>query len=635
MFQVQWLVAVRFPAACIRTFLLCVVATFFCFAQLIAAEPTQTCPNILWISCEDISPHLGCYGDTTATTPNLDRLASQGAMFTHAFSCHGVCAPSRTGIITGMYPIALGANHMRSKAGLPSSVKLFPQLLREAGYYCTNNSKTDYNLNWNQKATWDVNSAKAHWKNRPTPDTPFFAVFNLTMTHESKVWPVGWKDVVAELPEEQRHRAEDMIVPPLYPDAEAVREDFARLADLITVVDQEVGRLLKELDDAGLSDNTIVMFWSDHGNGLPRAKRWTYDSGSRVPLIVRVPQSLRAAADIAPPNSTDDRMVNLIDLGPTVLNLAGVSVPEHMHGRPFLGPQQHDGHEFIFGARDRLDERFDMVRTVRTRQYRYVRNLMPWRPALQHVAYGETNETMKEMRRLLKDGQLDPASSQWFTSPRAAEELYDLTNDPSELKNLASSPEHQQVLNTLQQTLDDWQVHTGDVHLLPETVLDEAQQLSGDRASIFQGEAGHTRAKQLLNAAKLASHLRASDAVTSVDQLSPDLGIRWWQVSLAAHALGVENRLNILQHESTHPHPAIRIAAAGGLARVGQTDEAAKVLQDLLTSDNEFIRHATILEIDEAGEPLIKVMSADLESFDAKDHEYSSRLLQHALESLQ
>ena len=156
-------------------------------------------PNILWISCEDISPHLGCYGDRNAVTPHLDKLASKGTQFTHAFSCHGVCAPSRTGIITGMYPISLGANHMRSKANLPDHVKLFPQYLREAGYYCTNNSKTDYNLNWDQKATWNESSGKAHWKNRKSGEIPFFAVFNLTMTHESKVWPKGWTKVVHDL----------------------------------------------------------------------------------------------------------------------------------------------------------------------------------------------------------------------------------------------------------------------------------------------------------------------------------------------------------------------------------------------------------------------------------------------------
>ena len=288
----------------------------------------QERPNILWISCEDISPHLGCYGDSTAVTPHLDRLAAEGTLFTHAFSCHGVCAPSRTGIITGMFPISLGANHMRSKAKLPDHVKLFPQLLRDEGYYCTNNSKTDYNLVWNENATWSANSGKAHWKNRPNTETPFFSVFNLTMTHESKVWPTGWAEVVATLPESQRHRPEDMTVPPLYPDTPAVRADLARLADLIAVMDLRVGELLKELDDAGLTENTIVVFWSDHGDGLPRSKRWTYDSGSHVPLIVRVPEQYRALAGSMNPGSKDDRLVSLIDLGPTMLRLTGIEPPD-------------------------------------------------------------------------------------------------------------------------------------------------------------------------------------------------------------------------------------------------------------------------------------------------------------------
>ena len=205
-------------------------------------------------------------------------------------------------------------------------------------------------------------------------------------------------------------------MPPLYPDTPAVRADLARLADLITVMDLEVGRLLQELDEAGLADDTIVMFWSDHGDGLPRAKRWTYDSGSRVPLIVRVPEKLRQQVGAESPGSTDDRLVNLIDLGPTVLSLAGIPLPSHLHGRPFLGPARPADREFIYGARDRLDERFDMVRTVRTRTHRYVRNLMPWRPALQPVAYGEQNETLREMRRLLAQKTLAPQSAQWFDS---------------------------------------------------------------------------------------------------------------------------------------------------------------------------------------------------------------------------
>ncbi|MFN9717985.1 MAG: sulfatase-like hydrolase/transferase [Planctomycetota bacterium] len=599
-----------------------------------AGDEPMIRPNILWISCEDISPLLGCYGDITATTPNLDRLASEGARFTHAFSCHGVCAPSRTGIITGMFPTSLGANHMRSKAGVPDHIRLFPQLLREAGYYCTNNSKTDYNLMWDQRATWDASSARAHWKNRPTTETPFFSVFNLTMTHESKVWPSGWSEIVKDMDVSLRHQPDRMVVPPLYPNTAAVREDFARLADLITVMDNEVGRLLRELDDAGLSESTIVMFWSDHGNGLPRAKRWTYDSGSHVPLIVRVPEPFRAMAGIGEPGADDFRMVSLLDLGPTVLNLAGIRVPEFMHGKPFLGPGRHGGHDFVFGARDRLDERFDMVRTVRNRRFRYVRNFMPWRPALQHVAYGETNETLKEMRRLRAAGELGQDSAQWFEVPRAAEELYDLEKDPWELHNLAEESEHQTLLEDLRNQLDAWQIETRDVHLLPEIMLDETQQANGERWSLLQGDDGRIRIARILNAARQAAGLEVGKAPRRQSELDADPAVRWWQVALAARAADVQDRLTLLRQEAQHSDRAIRITAAGGMARAGLIDEAAEILRPLALSQNEFIRHAAVLEIDEAGPEMIRLATAELKSLSNQDHEYTRRLAVHALQSI-
>lgn len=599
-----------------------------------AGDEPMIRPNILWISCEDISPLLGCYGDITATTPNLDRLASEGARFTHAFSCHGVCAPSRTGIITGMFPTSLGANHMRSKAGVPDHIRLFPQLLREAGYYCTNNSKTDYNLVWDQRATWDASSARAHWKNRPTTETPFFSVFNLTMTHESKVWPSGWSEIVKDMDVSLRHQPDRMVVPPLYPNTAAVREDFARLADLITVMDNEVGRLLRELDDAGLSESTIVMFWSDHGNGLPRAKRWTYDSGSHVPLIVRVPEPFRAMAGIGEPGADDFRMVSLLDLGPTVLNLAGIRVPEFMHGKPFLGPGRHGGHDFVFGARDRLDERFDMVRTVRNRRFRYVRNFMPWRPALQHVAYGETNETLKEMRRLRAAGELGQDSAQWFEVPRAAEELYDLEKDPWELHNLAEESEHQTLLEDLRNQLDAWQIETRDVHLLPEIMLDETQQANGERWSLLQGDDGRIRIARILNAARQAAGLEVGKAPRRQSELDADPAVRWWQVALAARAADVQDRLTLLRQEAQHSDRAIRITAAGGMARAGLIDEAAEILRPLALSQNEFIRHAAVLEIDEAGPEMIRLATAELKSLSNQDHEYTRRLAVHALQSI-
>ncbi|MFN5899159.1 MAG: sulfatase, partial [Planctomyces sp.] len=381
-------------------------------------------PNILWISCEDISPLLGCYGAAGARTPRLDGLASEGVLWTRAFSCHGVCAPSRTGIITARHPISLGANHMRSRVELPAGVRLFPELLREAGYYCTNNSKTDYNVVRDLKLVWDESSGKAHWRNRRDPEQPFFAVFNLTMTHESKVWPEGWREVVRGLEPGVLRSAADVVVPPLYPDTERVRGDFARLADLIAVMDGEAGRLLDELELAGLADETIVMFWSDHGNGLPRAKRWIYDSGVRVPLIVRVPEKYREWAGAGMAGSRDERLVSLLDLGPTVLSLAGVGIPEGLAGQPLLGPgRSAGGRRFVYGARDRLDERQDLVRAVRSERYRYVRNLMPWYPALQEISYGERNETMREWRRLGAAGELSEVQGQWLR-PRRAEELY-------------------------------------------------------------------------------------------------------------------------------------------------------------------------------------------------------------------
>ncbi len=608
-----------------KTYSLSFLASVLVSALSFAAER----PNILWISCEDISPQLGCYGDTSATTPNLDHLAGEGIRFTHAFTCHGVCAPSRTGIITANYPIALGANHMRSKAKLPPHIRPFPQYLREAGYYCTNNSKTDYNLRWDQNATWDATSGKAHWKNRRDNAQPFFAVFNLTMTHESKVWLKGWKEVVSVLKESERHRPEAMIVPPLYPDTLPVREDFARLDDNITVMDRQVGQILKELEDAGLTDDTIVFFWSDHGNGLPRAKRWTYDSGSRVPMIVRVPEKYQNIATEAAVGSTDDRMINLIDLGPTVLSLAGVAIPDGISGQPFLGKAQGPDRAFIYGARDRIDERFDMVRTVRSRDFRYCRNLMPWRPALQHGMYGEQNATMQEMRKLLADGKLPPQFAQWFSSPRSDEELYDLNADPWELANLANDPAHAATLQALSVECDRWQLETRDAHLLPEIMLDAAEKESGSRWQVLHGADGLQRTQKLLAAAKSAAHSIAAQTDVAMPQLDADPAVRWWQVMECAKASNVADFKTLLEKESKSDELAICIAAAGGLARTGDLKSAAATLGELLGHENNFVRHAAVLEIDEAGPELIELAKEQIRNM--VDDEYCQRLVNHAL----
>ena len=496
-----------------------------CTSAAVASER----PNLLWISCEDISSHLGCYGDPNAHTPSLDQLAAEGVRYTHAFTCHGVCAPSRTGIITGMYPIGLGANHMRSKVTLPAHVQCFPVYLRQAGYYCTNNSKTDYNFHWNQDEVWDESSRRAHWKNRADKEQPFFAVFNLTMTHESRVWPENWKEVTKDLAEDHFHDPATVRVPELYPDTPKVRGAIARLHDLITVMDARVGDLLAELDDAGLADNTIVVFWSDHGDGFPRAKRWIYDTGTRVPMIVRIPERCRTASQ-GKPGSVDDQLINLIDLGPTMLHLAGLPVPDHMQGRAFLGNNLTSPRDYIFGARDRIDDRFDMVRSARDRRFRYVRNYMPWLPALQFITYSERSVIRQELRRLFQTGELPPELSRLLTVPRPAHELYDLDNDPYELHNLADDPDYQSERQRLQAACESWQSDVKDAHIMPESLLAAEEATRSSRWHIFHEDGGADRWAAIFDVAR-----REPGTSGCERPQSDEASCRWWEIATLPH----------------------------------------------------------------------------------------------------
>jgi len=446
-------------------------------------------PNILWISIEDTSPDLGCYGDDYARTPNLDRFAAEGVRFANAFSVAPVCAPSRSGIITGMYPTSIGSMHMRSKAVPPPYVKAFTEYLRAAGYYCTNNVKTDYNFeappsNRPPDTVWDDSSARAHWRNRPDRQQPFFAVFNLTVTHEGQIRssPEQFAKNTAALRPEDRHDPAKAKVPPYYPDTPIVRNDWARYYDLVTAMDVQFAGFLKQLEEDGLAGNTVVFFWADHGRGLSRAKRWVYDSGIHVPLIVRWPGKI-------PPGSVSDDLVSLLDLGPTVLSIAGVPIPSHMQGQAFLGDQRKAPREYIFAHRDRMDETYDMMRAVRDKRFKYIRNFFPGRPYAQYIAYMEEMPTMKEMRRVYKehrdalspnyDKAMTPAQLLFFRPEKPQEELYDVTIDLHEINNLADSPAHQIVLKRMRTALERWQKETVDLGLLPEDQLKERMRPGG------------------------------------------------------------------------------------------------------------------------------------------------------------
>lgn len=565
-----------------------------CFIAVAAlqADITQAStpdrPNVLWISCEDISSHLGCYGESLAITPRIDEFAKESVRYTRAFTVHGVCAPSRSGIITGMYPSTLGSVNMRCRASKPESIKCFTEYLRQAGYYCTNRSKEDYNFKTPQTA-WDDSNKQAHWKNRPD-GKPFFAVFNFTTTHESKLWDSAKFDNThpKRLTPSQWQKPESVTVPPIYPDTLEVRRDFARLFERITEFDYFVSDRIDELKQAGLYDNTVIFIWSDHGNGLPRAKRWLYDSGTLVPLIIRVPERYRTNEQ-ALPNSTDDQLINFIDLGPTVLNLTGLEVPESMQGQAFLGPDLPQQRKYIFGARQRIDELTDMVRSVRDERYRYIRNFKPYIPYLPYLAYAEKCNTMKAMRKLYAEGKLNAIQAQWMADHRPAEELYDLKNDPWETHNLAGDSKYAQIQSRLGEALRAWMIQERDTGVLPEPEMSRLTQQFGSEYQIFKQTGGPERVEKLVDLAMIASAPENSDlakAAKAIDDTDPVA--RYWAV-LAMRVLAKDNSKLIEKVHATakDENPCVRIAAARALYTLGEKTAAISILEKELKQPNQ------------------------------------------------
>jgi len=434
------------------------------------AQQPHKQPNILWISTEDISPHLGCYGDPVAITPNIDKLASKGIMYTNAYTTAAISAPVRSGVITGMYQTSIGCMHMRTTsyrrsvenpiqflAVPPHYVKAFTEYMRTAGYYCTNNSKTDYQFAKEPVTSiWDECNKKAHYKNRPDKTQPFFAVFNWTGTHESKNWDLS----------NVKTDPKTVSVPPYFPDNEIVRLNIAKSYDNIAELDSVVGAFIAELEQEGELENTIIFFWGDHGDGLPRAKRWLYDSGLNIPLIIKYPGKHRNGI-------VDDRLVSSIDFGPTVLSLAGIQVPAHMQGIPFLGKQSGTPREAVYATRDRVDESYDMIRSVRTKDFLYIRNYYPNEPFPIWVPYLCKMPIYQEMLRLDAEGKLTGSQKSWMAYSRPPEELYDVKADPYQINNLVQDPKYKSVLEELKKKHEQWTIETGDMGHINEPEMIE------------------------------------------------------------------------------------------------------------------------------------------------------------------
>lgn len=595
-------------------------------------------PNILWLTSEDHGPQMGCYGDKLARTPNVDALAAKGMIFNRAWSVAPVCAPARTCIVTGLYPSSSGGIHMRSMVSLPDGssrpeiqIKLYPQYLREAGYYCTNNSKEDYNVR-KPRDVWNESSGKAHWKNR-AEGQPFFAVFNSTKSHESQL---------RTRPHKQITDPAKVRVPAYHPDLPEVRQDWAQYYDKVSEADADAGEMLREVEAAGLAADTIVFYYGDHGSGMPRSKRWPCNSGLHVPMVVHFPEKWK---HLAPKEYTvggkSNRMVSFVDLAPTLLSIVGVEPPAWMQGQAFAGKFQTEPRKYLFGERGRMDERMDLVRSTTDGRYVYLRNYMPHVSQAQHVDYQFATPTTRVWRKYFDDGKANDAQSIFWRVPKAPEELYDLQTDPDEVRNLAASAEHGEILERMRRAQREHLAKIRDVCFLPEGELHSRSRGSSPY------ELGHDNEKypqsKIIAAAELASRLSPS-ALPDLNNLlkDSDNAVRYWAtlgylMRGKAAVLGNEAGLRAALRDNS---PYVRIVAAQALAQHSEGDvrtAALKVLGELAPPEENgvLVSMSALAAIEALGEraaslhDLIRQLDANGPSPDARYNSYVPRLIQN------
>ena len=533
-------------------------------APALSAPRTGERPNILWIVSEDNNPYVGAYGDRLAHTPTIDALARKGLLFRNVYSNAPVCAPSRFGILTGVYPESCApANHMRAVAKLPREFRTYPELMRQAGYFCTNNSKTDYNCDVDPTAVWDVQGAQGHWRARPG-GKPFMAVFNYETTHESRIFRAIPGRVTP-----------DAISPPPYlPDTAGVRRDFASYYNLMEKMDAQLAARLAELEADGLAGDTIVFHYSDNGGVLPRSKRYCYDEGHRCEMVVYVPPKWRHLMPAAP-GSAITTPVSFIDLAPTVLALAGAAQPAQMRGTPFLGPratpQRH-----AFGMRNRMDERYDMIRTVTDGRWRYIRNYMPHRPWGQHQAFAWLAKGYQDWEAAHRAGTLNAVQDRFFQR-KPFEELYDLSADPHQVRDLAADPGAAATLAALRRALDAHMVAIHDNGFIPEGLAGEGY-----------AESRNTAVYPLAEVMALAATAARGDA-DGLPALTQALGagnpvLRYWAttgllIRGSAAAASVPALQQVLRTDAV---PHVRVVAAEALAGLGDPAEPVRVLAALV-----------------------------------------------------
>ena len=560
-------------------------------------------PNVLWITIEDTSLLFGCFGDRIAKTPNVDRLAQEGIRFTRAFASSPVCSSARSALITGMNVGELGVGNHRSRVDIPDWVRGYPMYLRKGGYYCTNHTKNDFNFT-NATAfaqdCWDDNSRNAHWRNRPE-GKPFFSVFNFVDSHQSRTSVNSYarfqKNIQSQLAPHEITSPNDVVLPPFYHDSPRMRQAYARVYDCVTLVDKQIGRLLEQLKEDGLMDETIVFFFSDHGQGIPRYKTFPFGLGFRVPLIVRVPASYRHLVPHAPGTTCDD-LVSFVDLGPTVLNLAGIDIPEHMSGLPVLGPHK-SARQFFYGSLNDIGATENHSRCVSDGRHMYIRNYMPHLPYSQTQMYCDSAPIMRFIREDRQSGLLTGPAAEFMAPMRPAEALYDLEYDPWEIHNLADDPKHQRTLTRLRRRNQETILEFRDLHFLHAWEIETRGQ--GQPAGDIRQDPDLFPLERILAVAELNGHGPAvlEQQLAALDDAEPMC--RYWAlIGLQAQPIS-EAILDAANRLLTDPAPYVRYEAAFICFRHGNNPAARQVLIDGINAShtilvNHAMRKISLLE---------------------------------------
>lgn len=552
-------------------------------AENSASGETST-PNIIWIIAEDISPAFACYGDSLANTPNIDRICAEGIRFDNAYATAPICAPSRSCLVSGRYAISMGTQHLRSEIPFSPNLQTLPEDLREGGYFTSNRNKTDYNFA--PEGLWEHWSGSyAPWRQR-TDDRPFFSFINVGPSHEGSVNRLAnYEENVQNLPVDKRVDPASVEVPPYYPDTDASREVWAHYYDMLQVLDQNVGLVLDSLAADGLLDETIIFFFGDHGFGMPRYKRWLYNTGLNVPLMVRIPEKYRHLRPEGM-DSASDKLVSFIDFAPTVLNLAGLDIPETMEGQPFLGAETPAPRNYVYAARDRADDMFEMSRAVRKDRYLYIRHFMPHLPYIQPgFIYSDVKEGFKALREARAAG-LNNEEQEKMWHPKPMEELYDLEHDPDELNNLAGDPDLQEIQSELKTELHNWMLEHRDLGLLTEA--EYMIRSAGSTPYDYARNGDDYQVAEILETAEQVGIAGEDNLLPKLDHA--DSGVRYWAImgliQIEQLSGAATNKLKTLLQDGS---PSVRILAAEALSYRGNYPEAVSTLGELVQDDRPWV----------------------------------------------